>query len=288
MHIHLVVNRNAARGTAGTRIGAAIMEFEALGVPVELHQPTSAADARSRMRGLADAGAERVVVVGGDGIVHQAVNALADSETTLGIISAGTGNDTVRGLNLPHDIAKACSAALEDPAHIDLIAGAGGLAMTVATLGFSVAVNERADQLRFPRGGQRYSLATLIEMPRLKRHDLTLTLDGVHVAVEANMIAIANTSYFGGGMKIAPEADPTDGQLDVVIIGPAGRATFAALLPTVFSGRHVKSRHVEVRRAATIAIAGEPLSVRADGEEMGLAPIELSVRERCLRVAGWK
>lgn len=286
MHIHLVVNPKAARGAAGTRIGATIMEFEALGVPVELHQPASAADARSRMRGLASAGAERVVIVGGDGMVHQAVNALADSDTALGIISAGTGNDSARALKLPTDIADACAAALEEPAAVDLISGPNGLAMTVATLGFGVAVNERADRMRFPRGGQRYSIATLIEMPRLKRHQLTLTLDGVEHEIEANLVAIANTSHFGGGMKIAPDADPTDGMLDVVVIGPAGRAVFSALLPTVFSGRHVKSRHVALHRAAAVSVAGETLPVRADGEELGSTPTELSVRPSCLLVAG--
>lgn len=257
-------------------------------MPVELHQPASAAEAESRMRGLANAGAARVVVVGGDGMVHQAVNGLAGSETILGIVSAGTGNDAARALGLPDDVADACKAAMGDPAHVDLIEAGDRLAMTVATLGFGVAVNERADGMRFPRGGQRYTLATLIEMRKLAQHDLVLTLDGEEIEVAANLIAIANTSYFGGGMKIAPDADPADGLLDVIVIGPAGRAVFSALLPTVFSGRHIKSRHVAVHRAASVSIAGAPLAVRADGEEVGMAPIDIGVREQCLRVAGWR
>ena len=113
-----------------------------------------------------------------------------------------------------------------------------------------------------------------------------MTLDGIEHEIDANLIAIANTQYFGGGMKIAPDAQVNDGQLDVVVIGPAPRLAFAALLPTVFSGRHTRSRYVAVHRASKVELTGADMDLRADGESYGALPTTLTVRERDLLVAG--
>jgi len=132
----------------------------------------------------------------------------------------------------------------------------------------------------------KYTVASLIELPKLDRYGFDLMLDGEPHAVEANLIAIANTVYFGGGMKIAPQAQFDDGQLDVVLIGPAPRATFASVLPLVFSGRHVRSRHVTTYRARSVELRGIEASLRADGEQFGRLPATLSVEPKALLVAG--
>lgn len=287
MPLYLVVNPTASSGGAAARVAETIVAFREFGHRVVVHRPESASAAQRVMRRLAGEGAERIVVLGGDGLVHQAVNALAGSETILGIVSAGTGNDTATGLGLSHDFPEACQAANGPAAPVDLIETVDGLAATVATIGFSVEVNDRAERLRFPRGGARYTVSSLIELPTLDAHSLTMTLDGTSHEVEANLVAVANTPYFGGGMKIAPDADPTDGLLDVVVIGPAPRWKFAALLPTVFSGRHVKNRYVTVHRAAEVTLDGPDLAMRADGEPYGSIPASISVRRRALRVAGF-
>lgn len=267
------------------RLGATLATFRALGAHVSLHRPDSAESARSRMRELAGE-VERIVVVGGDGMVHQAANALADSSTALGIISAGTGNDAVTSLGLSNDVDEACRTALQEPRAIDLIESPAGLAVTVATVGFGVSVNDRANEMKRIKGGAKYTVSSLIELPRLRRHQLTMTLDGVAHQVDANLIAVANTKYFGGGMKIAPNAQLNNGELDVVVIGPAPRLAFAAVLPAVFSGRHVKSRYVKTHRASTVELAGHEMDVRADGEDYGSLPVRFTVRERSLLVAG--
>lgn len=287
MPLYLVVNPTASSGEAAARVAEAIVAFREFGHRVVVHRPESAAAAQTVMRRLAGEGAERIVVLGGDGLVHQAANALAGTDTILGIISAGTGNDTATGLGLSHEFADACWAANGAARAIDLIKTEHGLAATVATIGFSVDVNDRAERLRFPRSGARYTISSLVELPTLDTHELTLTLDGRDHDVEATLVAVANTPYFGGGMKIAPDADPTDGLLDVVVIGPAPRWKFAALLPTVFSGRHVKNRYVTVHRAAEVTLAGAELPMRADGEPYGSTPVPISVRRRVLRVAGF-
>lgn len=285
MQTHLFFNPAAAAGRSALRLGVALASLRGLGVEVELRRPDSAEAARAEMAELAGQ-SDRVIVVGGDGMVHQAANALAGSSTALGIISAGTGNDTVRSLGLPEDVEEACAAAIAEPRAIDVIESAAGVGVTVATAGFSVDVNERADAMNRIKGGIKYTLASLIELPKLGSHPLTMTLDGVEHQIEANLIAVANTQYFGGGMKIAPGAELDNGLLDVVVIGPASRAVFTAVLPMVFSGRHIKSKHVQVHQAQVIEFSGSNLPVRVDGEPYGQLPASFTVRPKALLVAG--
>ena len=285
MKVDLFFNRAAAAGRSAMRLGATLASFRTLGASVKLHRPSSASAARAEMASLAGE-VERIVVVGGDGIVHEAANALADSTTILGIVSAGTGNDAVTSLGLAREVEQACKAALRDPRPIDLIESAGELAVTVATAGFSVSVNERADEMKRIKGAAKYTVSSLIELPKLRSYELTLTLDGEPHEIEANLVAIANTPYFGGGMKIAPEAKVDDGQLDVIVIGPAPRAAFAAVLPMVFSGRHIKSRYVTSFRASQVELAGHDIALRADGEAFGRLPATVTVRPSSLLVAG--
>ncbi len=285
MRVDLVVNPAAARGGSGARATQAASELRSRGADVIVHVPTSRIDSMAILAQLGGT-SERVVVVGGDGMVHLAVNALAATETVLGIVSAGTGNDAVSGLRLPTDIAEACNAALAPPVVVDLIEGDGLLAITIATFGFSVAVNVRAEKMRWPKGGARYTAASLAEMRRLPNHELSITVDGSVYEVDAHLVAVANTAYFGGGMRVAPDADPTDGQLDVVIIGPMSRPMFAALLPTVFNGRHVNTRYVQVVRGAEVTVTRGVTEVHADGERFGSTPITFRARPAALLVAG--
>jgi len=286
VHVDLIFNPAAAAGRSAMHLGQALATFRKLGAAVQLHRPESSAAARQSMASLATT-SERLVVLGGDGIVHMAANALAGSQTVLGIIAAGTGNDAATSLGLRADVESACRNALRDPMAIDLIdMGGGQVSVTVATAGFSVAVNERADQMNRISGSAKYTVASLAELPKLGTHSLALTLDGTMHEIEANLIAVANARYFGGGMKIAPDANMADGMLDVIVIGPASRMTFAAVLPTVFSGRHVNSKFVTTYRASVIELGGQDVALRADGEDCGRLPARLTVRPEALLVAG--
>lgn len=284
MFLHLVANPTAGGGRAADAFRAA-HERLASEARVEGHLPESPERAASLLEGLVAERAERVVVLGGDGIVHLAANALAGSETVLGIVPAGTGNDAATGLGLPTKLDDACDVALGAPSSIDLIERDGRYAMTVAIVGLAVAINERAEGMRFPRGAIKYTVATLAELPRLQCHELTVTIDGVEHDVATNLLAIGNLPYFGGGMKIAPDADPADGSLELVSIGPAGRLAIAGLLPTVFGGRHVRNKRVTVLRGSEITIEGADLGMRADGEAWGELPATLRAAPSALRVA---
>ena len=89
--------------------------------------------------------------------------------------------------------------------------------------GFDAIVNERANRMRFPRGRRRYDVATVAELVRLRPRAYTMRLDGEVHEFDAVLVAIGNTASYGGGHRICPAADPTDGLLDVVVAGPMSR-----------------------------------------------------------------
>ncbi|MEL7209277.1 MAG: diacylglycerol kinase family protein [Actinomycetota bacterium] len=220
-------------------------------------------------RANANGDVERLLIAGGDGLLHHALPALAGSGIDVGIVGVGTGNDFARALGLPTRVAPAVTAALAPARPVDLVAtGDGRYAASVVTGGFSGTVNARANNLRFPPGQQRYTVATLLELPRLQAVDLQLTVDGDHHDLTSSMFAVANTRFFGGGMAICPDATPTDGLLDVTVIGPTGALTLGRMLPTVFSGRHVRHPAVTTYRGAEITITTDT-ALWADGEPFG-------------------
>lgn len=252
-------------------------------------------------------GCRRLVIGGGDGLVHLALPALAGTGTVCGIISVGTGNDFARALRLPTNIEDAARAALGDPGAVDLVAAnpqptpgsvrdaltddseqarATKLVATVATSGFSGRVNEVANRLRFPRGQLRYTVATLMTLPRLEPTAFTIDVDGVISEHAAALIAVANTQYFGGGMAICPDARPDDGLVHLAVIGDVSPFTLGRLLPTVFSGRHVEHPSVTIVAGAKVTVTSDQ-SFWADGEPLTRKPVvSFSVVPGTLLVAG--
>jgi diacylglycerol kinase (ATP) len=229
-------------------------------------------------------GMSRLVLAGGDGLIHLSLPALAETDVVLGIVPVGTGNDFARALGLPTKLNLAVTSALAEPTKVDLIAtGEGRWAASIVTGGFSGQVNARANRLRFPPGQQRYTLATLLELAGLHTIGLTLDIDGTVEELQTTLFAIANTRFFGGGMAICPDASPRDGLLDITVVGPTSRRVLAWLLPSVFSGRHVNHPAVRTWRGHQVQVT-TTAQLWADGEPFTGA--SFSAAPGVLRVAG--
>lgn len=284
--IHLLTNP-AARGSAGpTGIDAVVREFETRGQEVVEVSGDTPGDTERAAADVVAGGAERLVVLGGDGMVHIAVQAVAETRTILGILPLGTGNDFAGGLGLPTDLSAAVQAALGSPKAIDLMRVGPRWAASVATVGFSAAVNARANSMRWPRGASRYTLATVLELPRLATQVYELTIDGKTHEVPATLITIANTGDFGGGMRISPSADPTDGVLEVTVVGNAGRFELLRWFRNVFDGTHLDHSKVSTLRGSHITITSPDTQVWADGEPIGDTPINIEAVPGALQLAG--
>jgi diacylglycerol kinase (ATP) len=201
--ICVIANPAASVGNAAALADQVVTAALAAGHEVTRVLPPGASGTTAALRHAVSTGVQRVIVIGGDGTVNLAVNVLAQTGVELGIVAGGTGNDSARALGLPFDDPTAAIAAALSPAvAVDALRTDHGWAMTVATVGFSVAVNKRANRLRFPRGAALYRRATIEELPRLRTLPMTLTVDGVAHPIETTLLAVANGAYFGGGMQI--------------------------------------------------------------------------------------
>jgi diacylglycerol kinase (ATP) len=254
--------------------------------PVDI-SGASAQESADAARAAVEAGAERIISVGGDGTLHLALQGVAGTGAVLGVVPVGTGNDYARAFGLfGLSVEEATARALGPARAVDVIRTdrQRWVAFNV-TGGFTVDVNQRADRMRFPRGPSRYTVATLLTMPGLRHRELAVTVDGERSEHRSALFAVANTPTFGGGMAICPDADPGDGLLDVCVVGPASRTTMLRLLPKVFDGGHVGHRHVHMLRGRTVTIEGDPMDLVGDGEAIGTVPISLEVVDGAVNLA---
>lgn len=249
--------------------------------------------ARAAVKSRVDA----LVVVGGDGIVNLGANLVAGTKVPLGIIPSGTGNDMCRALGIPHDntegAIKVLADALRDgPRTID----AARITWTedgekkqrwflcALSAGFDAIVNERANNMRNPKGPSRYIIALMIELAKLKRIAYKLTLDGRVIETEGSLVSLGNGISLGGGMNITPDAKLDDGLLDVLIVKPLSRVAFLRIFPRVFKGEHLSDPRVTVQRAKKVRIEAEGVSAYGDGERIGPLPIDVEVVPGAVRV----
>ena len=182
-------------------------------------------------REAADAGYETIAAVGGDGTVNEVVNGIVDKDgrgkATLGIICTGTGRDCIRSLNIPDNLGKACELIANhnciniDLGHVEYISDGNQnqrYYINTAGLGFPASVAERTKRFKKMGGTIPFLLAFATVFFAYKAKDTALNIDGLILQERNLLIAVNNGRYFGGGMKIAPDANPCDGLLDVVTI----------------------------------------------------------------------
>ncbi len=276
MRVTLVVNPSSGKGRAQAMLPQVAGQLRDDGFETDILLSRSFDEAVEMTGDAVRRGADVLAVMGGDGMMHLGVNACAGQDrTALALVPAGTGNDLCRGLGLP---------AFDPVAAVALIAG-GKLRRvdlarvddrwigTVLATGFDAMVNHRANLMPWPKGGLRYPLAAMAELRVFSPLSYRLTVDGQVRDLEAMLVAVGNTSSYGGGMKICPNADPIDGLLDVTIIHPVSRAKLLRLLPQIYSGRFVRESCVELVRAVEVTVDGAGLVGYGDGEMLGATPL---------------
>ena len=225
-----------------------------------------------------------VIIVGGDGLVHLAIQELAGTEIPLLVIPGGTGNDFARALGLPLDAPEQILASClnRHPRKIDLGKVNDKYFAAILSTGFDSLVNERANRMRFIRGQIKYTISILLELPFFKPRTYRFSVDSLEFTTKAMLIAIANSPSYGGGMLVAPDARFDDGSFDVVILGPVSKLEFLKVFPKVFTGRHITHPAVKVMRGRAIKVEADAVAY-ADGERIGELPITAEVASGALR-----
>jgi diacylglycerol kinase (ATP) len=290
--IRLVINPAAGKGRALELLPLVAGRLRDGGGNVEILLSRDFAEAQSMTRQAIQDDADVLAVMGGDGMMHLGVNTVATaqlsgrSRTTLGLIPAGTGNDLSRGIGLdPHSaVAAAAVIAAGYRRFVDLARVGDTFVGAVLATGFDARVNRRANQMPWPRGSTRYAVATMAELRVFSPLRYRLILDGEVREQQAMLVAIGNTSSYGGGMLICPKADPYDGLLDVTIIHPVGRLKLLRLFPEMYSGRFVRDPCVEQLRVREVTVEGPGLVGFGDGEMITAAPLTVCCVPRALPV----
>jgi YegS/Rv2252/BmrU family lipid kinase len=294
--IAVLLNPAAGRGRHRAAVPAVLDALAATERELRVLTADSADGAMSVARTAVADGAAALVMGGGDGTVNLGLQAVAGTDVAFGAIPMGTGNDFVREVGLPVDPVAAARAVADAVVtgrsrRIDLarmVPADGPVRWFGAVLGagFDAMVNERANRMRFPTGPRRYDIAILAELLRLRPRDYAIRLDGVEHRVRAVLVAVANLPAYGGGMRIAPAADGTDGLLDVVIAGAIGRTTLMRIKPRVYAGTHVSHPMVTVYRAATVGLAAEGITAYVDGERASPLPVTVTAVPGALTLLG--
>ncbi len=284
--IALLTNPTSGKGRGAAARAAALPRLRAAGFEV---QDLQGADADEALALAQKAVAERVwalVVCGGDGMVNLGAQAAAGSETHLGIIPAGSGNDVARYFDLPRrDPAAAADRVIAStPCPMDLASSGERYFATVMAAGFDAVVNERANRMTWPRGQMRYNLATLAELRTFQPIPYTLDLDGTSMQLAAMLVAVGNGPSFGGGLRITEGALLDDGLLDVVIIRPMSKGSLVRTYPKLFKGTHVTHPKYEHHRVRSVTVAAPGIVAYADGERFGPLPLTVECAPGALSV----
>lgn len=237
-------------------------------------------------------GARRLVVVGGDGTVNEAVNgvlAAGGAPVELAVVPRGTGDDFARSLGIPtrpeEAFRVAATGALRTidvgrARYQDWNGSAGErFFVNFAGAGISGAIARRGAATSRRMGAKpAYLWATVAVFLRWKSVPMEVELDESMRSAVLYEVIVANGAYTAGGMRIAPDAVPDDGQFDTILIGDFTKAEFAVTFPKIYRGTHVGHAKIDVVRARTVGVSADgPLPVVLDGEQPGTTPAQFEI-----------
>jgi diacylglycerol kinase (ATP) len=284
--IALLTNPAAGKGRAGRVRDQALPLLHGAGWRVRSIAGRDADEASDLARKTVADGVDALVVCGGDGLVHLALQAVARSGVPLGILPAGTGNDAARSVGIPlRDPGAAVARLLAwRPRSVDLARSGDRWFMAVLAAGFDAVVNERANRMTWPRGQMRYNFATIAELRTFEPLHYELDLDGEQRQLRAMLVAVANGPSFGGGLRIAEGAELDDGLLDVVVIGPMSKPELIRTYPKLFRGTHLDHPMFSRHRVKRVTVACPGIVGYADGERFGALPLTVECVPQALQV----
>lgn len=287
MHLRLLYNPAAGKGRAHRHIAEAVAILEGKGATVELLASRSREHLIELGRAAAGSGADRVVACGGDGTIHLAIRELDLGRATFGILPLGSGDDFARTLGIPADLRSACDTVLRgETREIDVAMANGIRYVCVAGFGFDAEVNRFANEsVSRLRGTPLYLYSIFRVLRKFEPRRVRLQYDGARDETEMMFAIVANSPSYGSGIRIAPDAVPDDGELDLCLVGKCSKLELIRTLPLAYSGKHVKRPFVKTRRGTHFRFeTQDPMDVYADGEPVTRTPLTVALSDEKLRV----
>lgn len=281
----LLVNPASGNGRTLSRLPQIEQELDARRLDFRVERTRGVEDGIERALRAVEGG-EIPVVMSGDGLIGAIGGAMAGSEAPLGIVPGGRGNDLARVLGIPEDAAGAVEVlAAGETRRIDVGEANGRRFLGIASAGIDSEANRLANRTRFLRGNLVYAYAGIRTLIGWKPARFTIQVGEERLRFTGYSVSAANSRAYGGGMLLAPHADLSDGEFDVVTIGDVGRLRCASNLPKVYKGTHLEQDEVRVFRAPRLDVsASRPFPVYADGEHLTDLPVSLRLLPRALSV----
>lgn len=287
MSVRFLVNPKAGRGLGAASFDRLRKLASRAGAGFVVSR--SAADLGEQARRAAEDGIERLLVAGGDGTMHLAIQGLANTSCALGVIPVGTGNDLSGTLKIPPDLEVAVKRALTGSIRaIDLIRAGETYSVSYLGVGFDSEVTEFANQVKILRGPLIYPYSVIHTLATFEPPSMRIAHDEGVFEGRVMFTTLASLPRFGGGMQIAPQAKIDDGLLDLVIVREISRRALLAVFPKVYSGKHVghpaclfhRTRRVEITidRPMTLYGGGEPVRPMAAGEAIAAEVVPGSLK----------
>ncbi len=293
--IRLFLNPTAGRGRAGKRQARILELLIGADLPIELHMSSAVGDLENQVRQQVDEGATRIIVAGGDGSIHEAVNGImqADGDAALGVIPTGTGNDFAKAsdisLNWEHATQLlADRLAANAPAkRVDVGIMNQRYFANGAGIGLDAKVTRIARSFRLPIGDLIYLLAIFRTMvDGIATPSMRITIPELAWDGPATLANISNGPWIGGMFHIAPTAANHDGALDLIIAEPVSRRRIMSLLPKLMAGTHMQEPEIHYRSVTKCSVvAAEPVASHLDGEVQPMQQeFELEILPGALRL----
>jgi YegS/Rv2252/BmrU family lipid kinase len=284
--LRLIVNPKAGGGRTLDALPAVEGALRRMGMVFRVDRTQGLEHAQSLARAAVAAG-EVPVSFGGDGLAGAIAHALRGTRAPLGLLPGGRGNDFARKLHIPNDPVLACDVLAHGTTHtVDVAEVDGRTFLGIASFGIDTVVQDIANRTTRVDGQAVYLYATLRALASWTPAQLELIVDGDPPRSFAGYsIAACNSGVYGGGMRLAPAADLTDGLLDVVFYGASSKLRFLRGLARVFRGTHLRDPTVELVHAREIRVDADPgFRIYADGDPIGVTPATIRAVPRGLRV----
>jgi diacylglycerol kinase (ATP) len=285
----LVVNSKAGKGKADSLSRKFEMLLKVNNLPYEVIRKSTLEETLSQYRlDIASGRFQKVVAIGGDGLVNLCLQELAERDIALAVIPAGTGNDFARAVGSHKKSVNEIFNTInsQHPTSIDLglVTGDFGKRWYVQVLstGFDALVNKLANKIVWPRGQFKYTLATLLTLAWFKPIEYEVTVDDKKLKQNFMMLSVANGETYGGGMRICPNASNSDGIFDILLVHPVSKIVLLSIFPKVYAGKHIPHPKINIIQGRKVQISADAAAF-ADGEFVSNLPVTVENVQNALK-----
>jgi diacylglycerol kinase (ATP) len=292
---HLIVNPIAGAGKTKKLIPEITQKLKSVGLDFDISITESAGHAVELAAAASRKGYKILVSVGGDGTVNEVVNGIYTSgamkDISLGIISTGTGADYIRTLKIPRfeqDDFRRFAYLETRTVDVGFVESGGKkkIFINFAGIGFDAEIVRRTTQGYKNLGKvSAYLLALFTTLLTYKNKEISITIDQKQEKWKIATVINANGRYGGGGMLVAPEADISDGLIDLIVVGNISKPDLLWSLPRIYKGTHLTHPKVKCIKTKNVYIDSEAkMSIQADGDIIGETPAAFGIIPSALNI----